>query len=501
MSVPITELPQAVRVLRPFHAYWIGLLASMDLSLQATSAQSVTVDFSRDAEHFYADSVQCIAFGSCATQLKPCPIWATIRNTNPDLLLLIGDNVYADVVDGRLKPSTPERIEAAYADLQGLPDFNNLRANTRLLATWDDHDYGNNDAGREWLHKVAAQRHFHDFIRTPPNSPLRERPGVYSVHRFGPEGNRVQVIMLDTRYFRSELPKSESWMPGWASRPYEIQNDPKATLLGEAQWNWLEKVLQEPAQLRVIASSIQVLSDEHPFEKWGNFPLERERLFALIRDCEASGVVILSGDRHLGEISLDPHTVGYPLYDITASGLNQANQAWRLPEPNSKRFAALPFGNHFGTLEIDWNSPEPSLRMLLQLEDGSVAAQTSVPLKQLTAPPRPLPIPTGVLTASEVQMLEVGEETTVQLLVRSGRDLNNPRRLLLHSELNQQSDRNLTVVLQPSALTGNYLDSTHKDFVNQTVRFRGKVSLYNGRKQLEVVIPDAIEQVSESARQ
>src|SRR4051812_27882162 len=47
-----------------------------------------------------------IAFGSCADQDKPLPIFDTIAATKPDLLLLLGDNIYADIdhATGKLVP-------------------------------------------------------------------------------------------------------------------------------------------------------------------------------------------------------------------------------------------------------------------------------------------------------------------------------------------------------------------------------------------------------------
>ena len=90
-----------------------------------------------------------IAFGSCADQNKPCPIWGTIADAKPELLLLLGDTIYADLEDGKLKPATPEKIVKAYGELAKLPDWKRLREKTPIMAMWDDHDYGHNDAGGE----------------------------------------------------------------------------------------------------------------------------------------------------------------------------------------------------------------------------------------------------------------------------------------------------------------------------------------------------------------
>jgi alkaline phosphatase D len=427
-----------------------------------------------------------IAFGSCANQQEPCPIWGTIADYQPDLLLLLGDNVYADIVNGRLKSSTPERIQQAYDQLASLPDFARLRREVPIMATWDDHDYGNNDAGVEWEHKEAAAKLFHDFFATPADSPRRQRKGVYDAKVFGPPGKRVQVIMLDTRYFRSELEKAAEPQPPWRAKPYVAAFGPEVTMLGEEQWHWLQQQLQEPAELRIVASSIQLLSDEHPFEKWSNFPQERERFFELIRERAASGVVVVSGDRHLGEISLDTDAIGYPLYDVTASGLNQASLQWRAPEPNRKRVASLAYGNHFGAIEIDWRTEEPAVHLQLRHEDGAIAVQSRVPLSALQAGPPSLPRPTGVASAVEASQMAEGAEVTVQFIVAGGRVISDEGLILLNSQSDFRSERNFTVVVSSSARPTPVTDADLQSFLNQTIRASGTISHYNTTKQLRV---------------
>ena len=116
-----------------------------------------------------------------------------------------------------------------------------------LLATWDDHDYGENDAGFEYPLKVESQKLFNEVYSVPEDSPRRQRPGIYDAQIFGPEGKRVQVILLDTRYFRSKL---RSWAKGErppGRGPYQPHEDEAdVTMLGEAQWKWLKEELKKP---------------------------------------------------------------------------------------------------------------------------------------------------------------------------------------------------------------------------------------------------------------
>ena len=172
--------------------------------------------------------------------------------------------------------------------------------------------------------------------------------------------------MLDTRYFRSSPLKKKTPVTR-GEGPYEPNPDPTTTMLGEDQWRWLEEQLRTPAEVRLIASSIQVVAEDHGWEKWMNLPHERERLYRLIRETGAEGVVFLSGDRHLAELSMMDGGAGYPFYDVTSSGLNQAAKSWRPQEVNRHRVATMNWGDNFGLITIDWDRPDP--RISLQIRD------------------------------------------------------------------------------------------------------------------------------------
>jgi len=290
-----------------------------------------------------------IAFGSCLDQQRPQPIWSAIEAYRPQLLLLLGDNVYANAEDEATR-------REAYATLGRSEGFGRVRGTTPVLATWDDHDYGRDDAGREYPLRDASQRALLDFFDEPADSPRRQRPGVYRADEFGPAGQRVQVLLLDTRYFRSPLPHA-------ATRGrYQRSDDPADTMLGEAQWTWLEQQLRRPAQLRLVASSIQLVADGHDFERWGVFPHERQRLLSTIAQTGADGVIVLSGDRHHAELSiLDDGPMAYPLHDLTSSSLNRSQG--HPHEVNEHRRGAMFAQSNFGTIDIDWTAGTVGLRI------------------------------------------------------------------------------------------------------------------------------------------
>jgi len=87
---------------------------------------------------------------------------------------------------------------------------------------------------------------------------------------------------------------------GEGNKRYQPNKPGEGTILGEAQWKWFRKTLADSkADFTVIVSSIQLLSAEHGFEKWANFPMEREQFYHAIGDSGAKGVIVLSGDRHI----------------------------------------------------------------------------------------------------------------------------------------------------------------------------------------------------------
>lgn len=294
-----------------------------------------------------------IAFGSCLDEEKPPPRWETIIDRNPDLFMMIGDNVYADSVGGRYVGPDLAAMASAYATLGSQPGFRKLRAAVPLLAVWDDHDYGVDDGGAFHPNKDDAKRLFADFFDVPVDDPMRSREGIYRSSIHGPVGRRVQIILLDTRWFRSELKRTDKLNEPGRQR-YLPDDDPAKTLLGEAQWQWLEQQLRQPAELRLIVSSIQILADGHGWERWRNLPRELQRLFSLIDRTEAKGVILLSGDRHRAGVYRHTSDSPYPLTEITSSSLNAGVDS-RRPEVDPQRLGGKLYpGENFGFIDIDW---------------------------------------------------------------------------------------------------------------------------------------------------
>lgn len=327
-----------------------------------------------------------IAFGSCAHQDKEQPIWDAVLASRPDLFILLGDNIYADTRD-------PAVMAAKYQALAEKPGFRRLRATVPLLAVWDDHDYGENDAGADYPMKEEARRQFLDFWGEPADSVRRDRDGIYAAYRYGPKDRCVQIVLPDLRWNRTGLlplelggRDYEAWaraqqeagkpVPG----PYARNPGTDATMLGERQWAWLEGLLAQPADLRILGSSLQVVADFPGWEGWINFAQDHQRLLQAIRTRRANGLLCISGDTHYGELSRLDVNVPYPLWDLTSSGLTEV---WPVLPPNARRVGAAWRAQNFGLIDIDWRGQATTVDLRLHDVEGTVRLTHKVALADL----------------------------------------------------------------------------------------------------------------------
>ncbi|HMP01019.1 MAG TPA: alkaline phosphatase D family protein, partial [Gemmatales bacterium] len=450
-----------------------------------------------------ADVIQRIAFGSCARESKPQPIWDTILALRPQIYIGLGDNIYGDTEDMEL-------LREKYAKLAAQPGFKRLRQSCRVLMTWDDHDYGVNDGGMEYPKRKESQQVFLDFLGEPTDSPRRQQEGIYAAYLYGPPAQRVQVILLDTRYHRTALKKSAERRPGVG--PYEPNPDPAGTMLGATQWQWLEEQLQVPARLRIIGSSIQFVAEDHGWEKWANLPLERQRMLDLIKKTKAEGIVFLSGDRHLAEISMMNGGLSFPVYDVTSSGLTEAARVFRPLEPNRHRVATMNWDMNFGFITINWLAQPPVVSLQIRDDDGDIRIQQKLSLRLLnpseeevpTAAAAPAPstkaeAESSASVVTEVALTQdkpitpdeagkkVGQNVTVQFVVRATGS--SGTRVFLNSESDRNDPRNFTIVIEKAgadALAKDGIDDPRSYYRGKTVRVTGKVETFRDAPQIKV---------------
>jgi len=282
-------------------------------------------------------------FGSCnRTDLDP-KIWDTITNQDPEVWVWLGDIVYSE--NGSMKD-----LSKKYALQKQLPAYKKLEENTTILGVWDDHDFGENDAGASFSKKKESRKLLFDFLEIPKNHPAQEREGAYQSYCFGRGVQKVCLYLLDVRYFKEDYVKD--------SRSNQRYKKNDGLLLGADQWSWLEKELSaNDATINLFAGGIQLLSAEHPYEKWANFPLAQKRFFDILTKYSIQTPIYLSGDRHIAEASSQEIRPNYWIYDITSSGLTHSYDSLE-EEPNQYRISPLLTMLNFGKIEINWETSE-----------------------------------------------------------------------------------------------------------------------------------------------
>ena len=288
-----------------------------------------------------------IGIGSCFNQNREGTLLDVAIKARPQLFLFMGDNVYGD----SNSPDLDELI-GAYAAALARPDYRRFREAVPIAAVWDDHDLGGNDAGAAYRYKDASRQLFFDFWDIAAEHPRRQTGGIHDSFITGPKCARVQVILLDTRSFRDNWRPTDRWgQPG--RERYIPDPDPARTILGPAQWQWLEAQLRQPADVRIIVTSYQLLADGHGWEGWALFPAERQRFHDLVARTRANGVVLVSGDRHRAGIYRETRGTAYPMLELTSSAINMGSRT-HIEEAGPNRLGPSFSANNVGMVTIDW---------------------------------------------------------------------------------------------------------------------------------------------------
>jgi len=279
-----------------------------------------------------------ITFGSCSKHDEKQPLWKFIGEEEPDLWIWGGDNIYGDSKDMVV-------LEDRYEQQLSHPAYKKFIEQVPIIGTWDDHDYGVNDGGKNYEMKRESRDLMFKFLGVPEDDPSWSREGAYQSYSFGTGAEQVKIILLDTRYFRDNTKKT-------ATRKSYVPTT--GDILGESQWKWLEQELMgSEAKLNIIVSGIQVIPEDHNYEKWANFPLSRDRLFNLVRSSK-SNTFLISGDRHIGEIS-SIELGDQMLHEITSSGLTHSYDSFP-GEKNQHRVSEVVSSLNYGKVSIDWDA-------------------------------------------------------------------------------------------------------------------------------------------------
>ena len=280
------------------------------------------------ANFINAESIK-IGLGSCLDQDYPQPIWQSIKKEDLNYFIFLGDNVYGDTRYGSLR-----KMKSAYdKQKKVLPDFLN---DISIFSIWDDHDFGINDGGADYRFKRRAQELYLDFWEITKDDDRSNREGIYFSKNEIFFDKKFKFIFLDTRFFRSKLKGKKS--------NYIENIEPDATILGNAQWTWLENELKSDFDFLFIFSSIQIIAKDHRFEKWSNFPNERAKLFELLEQFNDK-TILFSGDRHRAGIYRKNGII-----EVTSSSMNKPGSSFS--ETDSYLIGKTYPQENYGVLEI-----------------------------------------------------------------------------------------------------------------------------------------------------
>lgn len=229
-------------------------------------------------------------------------MWMQVEKENLELVLLIGDNVYGDTWKGEyLRGETPPyNLYVRYLEGRENIPYYSHRELKPTLATWDDHDYGVNNGGKDYSHKEEARDIFRTMFPQHLGESVTTGPGVASkIELLG-----QRFVFLDGRSFR------------------DGPEDKNGHHLGDDQMKWVLKNADGGYPNWLIMGD-QFFGAYHRFESWERYhPKTLKQFLAGLRKLQAPSLFV-SGDRHLSELmALEPKLIGYPSYEVTSSAIH-----------------------------------------------------------------------------------------------------------------------------------------------------------------------------------
>mgnify|MGYP000038295792 CR=1 FL=1 len=287
----------------------------------------------------------------------------TIVKREPNAMMLLGDNA----VDDRDANTGMHRSDYLLRDLSLA--WKKLAANVPIYASWDDHDYFNNDlSGVPEGFTKKDRKKLRTLWRQNWNNPPHDVEGIYFHTQIG----QVELIMLDTRSYREIERRGEY-----------------GSYLGAEQQNWLKDVLKNSTATFKIISSGTMWSDDisNGKDSWGTWDtLAREEIYELIETENIKGVLLISGDRHgaRGFTILRPS--GYRLFEFEAASLGGVpGPPAMASDTTNQLFGYEGYGlKAFGEFTFEQGESEPKVTFRLIDETGKIMEEYVLTLSQLT---------------------------------------------------------------------------------------------------------------------
>ncbi|HEX2099515.1 MAG TPA: alkaline phosphatase D family protein [Candidatus Synoicihabitans sp.] len=282
-------------------------------------------------------------FGSCAYLNDPpydrpgkpyghsTEIFQHMARSGADFMIWGGDNVYLREADY----SSRSGIWYRYSHDRAHPDLQPLLAAMHHYATWDDHDYGPDNANWTFEFKDVSLAAFQAYWANPSwGSP--EQPGVFGKFVWGD----AAFFLMDDRYYRDESTLDQNHVP-------------QKFVWGARQLEWLKQSLlhsqdQKHSAFKFIVTGGQVIQTaETPSETHELYRREREELITFIAANRITGVVFLTGDVHHSALYRRKIGETQHVYELTSSPLTSG--ARRVTNTGKAADPALVPGSIVGT--------------------------------------------------------------------------------------------------------------------------------------------------------
>ncbi len=306
-----------------------------------------------------------LAFGTCPHRwgLGNQKQAGLIRSRKPSALLMYGDIAAQD------KNNHLGRHRSDYQVRDFFPAWQGLSSTIPVYATWDDHDYFDNDRagiprGYGDEDRLAVRGVFSQAWNNPSYGFNDERGGVFLRTRFGP----CDVIMLDNRYFRTREERG---------------------FLGNEQTEWLKEQLLDCEGPFVIISCGTMWTDHisNGKDSWGKYdPEGREQLFRFIEDNQIPGVLLLSGDRHGASVFRIPRPSGHTFYEFEPASLGGRSGPVMKAEGHPDALYLVSGEYAFGEFTFDATLDDPEVTFRLIHEDGKTLYEHILRRSELTPP-------------------------------------------------------------------------------------------------------------------
>lgn len=296
-------------------------------------------------------------------------IFQTMGKEKTSFMLWLGDNWYTREVDY----SSPWGLWYRVSRERAMPVMKDLFANMPNYAIWDDHDFGPNDIGKEYIFKEESREVFKQYWANPSYG--ENGKGIYTKFSY----SDVDIFMLDDRTWRS----SDELMDSIDGKPNTFKE-----MFGKQQMEWLMNALAgSSASFKIVATGTQMLNPVSPYNCFRRYPAEYNALLKFIDEQKIPGVVFLTGDRHHSEVIELKGKIGYPLYDITVSPLTSGTHIISGPEKdNPYRVFKLDQKQNYGKVSVAGKPGERVMKVEFFDAKGSALGEWSVESKSLSYP-------------------------------------------------------------------------------------------------------------------